>query len=70
MMNEPKTITLDRDECMNLLDALEEWHDVVGCKDCEVHRDEEHYHPDIEQKNMGLDYERYHELTKKLESVL
>ena len=55
---------------MNLLDALEEWHDVVGCKDCEVHRDEEHYDPDIEQKNMGLDYERYHELTKKLESVL
>ncbi len=64
-------IELTRDECINLLDALEEWNDVVGCKDCEVLRDEEHYDPDNpEQKDMGLDWERYEELTEKLRSVL
>jgi hypothetical protein len=61
-------IQLNKDECKNLLDALQEWSDVVGCKDCEIYRDEEGYDPDELTKCVGLDYDRYCELVEKLES--
>jgi hypothetical protein len=62
-------ITLNKDECENLLDALREWEDVVGCKDCEIYSDEEGYDPDDEEQQcVGLDSDRYRELVAKLES--
>ena len=50
-------IELTRDECINLLDALEEWESEVGCKP-------------VDPGESGLDVERYDELTEKLRSVL
>ena len=62
-------VQLNKDECENLLDALQEWADVVGCKDCEIYRDDEMYDPDNEyQQCVGLDSDRYCELVAKLES--
>ena len=62
-------VTLNKEECENLIDALEEWNDVVGPKDCEIHRDEEGYDPNNEdQMSVGLDYDRYTELIEKLRS--
>ena len=43
-------VTLNKEECENLIDALEEWNDVVGPKDCEIHRDEEGYDPNNEEQ--------------------
>lgn len=56
-------IELTRDECENLLDALEEWADVVGCKDCDPCDGEE-------EMTIGLNGDRYCELVEKLRSVI
>jgi len=54
-------VTLNKDECENLLDALQEWEDVVGCKDCDPIDDEE-------EMSVGLNYDRYTKLMEKLRS--
>lgn len=63
-------VYLSPEECENLEDALQEWEDVVGCKDCEMLREEEGYDPEIEQKSMGLDYERYSDLMGRLRKCI
>jgi len=63
-------VYLSPEECENLEDALQEWEDVVGCKDCEMLREEEGYDPEIEQKSIGLDYERYSDLMGKLRKCI
>ena len=47
--------TLDRREIENLLDALEEWNDLIGPKE-------------LEKNEVGLNHERYIKIKKKLES--
>ena len=63
-------IYLSPEECEHLEDALQEWKDVVGCKDCEILREEEGYDSEVEQKGVGLDYERYNELMGRLRKCI
>ncbi len=56
-MSKPKTVKLTEDECRDLLKALREWHNAVGCMD-----DDRQYD--------GLDWERYQKMKKKLESIV
>jgi len=53
---------LTKEDCDNLLDALEEWNDVVGCKDCDPIDDEE-------GMSVGLNYDRYVSITDKLKYI-
>jgi len=46
--------TLNRREIENLLDALEEWKDLIGPKE-------------LEKNEVGLNHERYVKIKKKLE---
>ena len=48
-----KTVELTRQECDNLLDALLEWEESVGAKE-------------VDEDEVGLDYERYTNLVNKL----
>tara|TARA_Y100000034_G_scaffold25899_1_gene30920 strand:- start:2332 stop:2907 length:576 start_codon:yes stop_codon:yes gene_type:complete len=63
-------IYLSPEECEHLEDALQEWKDVVGCKDCEILREEEGYDSEVEQKGVGLDYERYSDLMNRLSKCI
>jgi len=47
---------LTKNEAQNLIDALEEWNDVVGPKE-------------LEGNEVGLNAERYNELKNKLEAI-
>tara|TARA_Y100001938_G_scaffold130677_1_gene186943 strand:+ start:65 stop:226 length:162 start_codon:yes stop_codon:yes gene_type:complete len=48
---------LDKDEAANLLDALEEWNDIVGPKE-------------LEDDEVGLNEMRYHKLANNIKKML
>jgi len=48
-------MTLNKGEIKNLLDALEEWDNLIGPKE-------------LEKNEVGLNHERYIKIKKKLES--
>ena len=49
------TVTLNSKECLDLIDALEEWLEVIGPKE-------------LQDNEVGLNAERYEVLIKKLKS--
>ena len=69
--NKNNTVILTPRECEHLADALEEWHDVVGCKDCEIYRGDPQYDPNDEEKQcIGLSSERYENLMHRLQKCI
>ena len=48
---------LEKDEAANLLDALEEWNDIVGPKE-------------LEDDDVGLNEMRYHKLKNNIKKML